>query len=119
MADNSFGKTVRQSVNLDVMFAPKITVTRPRTAQAIGYNIEMICEVEAHPAPATNWYRNDKEILSENSYSVSNMGNKGGITTSILHIYGVESYHYGDYYCNATNEIGTTRAKLNLYGKIY
>lgn len=61
-ANNGVGDPHKRSVNFEVEFAPSISVPRPKVAQALEYNIELECRVEAYPAPSVAWYRNDLQI---------------------------------------------------------
>lgn len=69
IADNGIGQPDRRSINFDVEFPPKITVPRPRVAQAIGYNIELQCRVEGFPAPSVIWFRDDAQIIGEDDFT--------------------------------------------------
>lgn len=68
IADNGEGKPDRRSVNFEVEFAPTISVPRPRVAQALDYNIELECRVEAYPAPTVVWYRNGNQIFDDSDH---------------------------------------------------
>lgn len=66
-ADNGVGKSNRRSINFEVEFAPIISVPRPKVAQALDYDIELDCRVEAFPAPTVVWFKNDKQIDGDSS----------------------------------------------------
>lgn len=68
VADNEVGKPDRRSVNFEVEFAPSITVPRPKVAQALDYNIELECRVEAYPAPSVVWHKNNLQIYDDSDY---------------------------------------------------
>lgn len=72
IADNGIGQPAKQTVNFEVEFAPKISVPRPRVAQAIGYDIELECKVESFPAAEIAWYRGDSQIYNEDGYRYTN-----------------------------------------------
>lgn len=67
-ANNNVGEPNRRSINFEVEFAPAITVPRPKVAQALDYNIELECRVEAYPAPTVVWYKNDLQIFDDSDY---------------------------------------------------
>lgn len=68
IADNGIGKPDRRAVNFEVEFSPKIVIPRPRVAQAIDYDIELECRVEAYPAPTVVWFKNGVQLYSEGDY---------------------------------------------------
>lgn len=55
-------------ISLDVEFPPTISTPRPKVAQALNYDIELECVVEAYPAPVVRWVTNGKEILTDADY---------------------------------------------------
>lgn len=68
IADNGIEKPAKRTVNFEVEFAPKISVPRPRVAQALGYDIELECKVESFPAAEIAWYRDGSQIYNEDGY---------------------------------------------------
>lgn len=140
-AKNGVGEPDQKTINLEVEFSPAISVPRPKVAQALKYDIELECRAEAYPAPAIIWFKDDKQILSEDVYrwvsrtfaslfmainqinrfsfcSITNVGTVDEVTTSVLRIRAIESSQYGDYYCKANNKCGHSEARMNLFGKI-
>lgn len=69
IADNGIEKPARRTVNFEVEFPPKISVPRPRVAQAQGFDIELECKVESFPAAEIAWYtRAGAQIYNEDGY---------------------------------------------------
>lgn len=68
-ADNGEGKPDKRSVNFEVEFAPTITVPRPKVAQALDYDIELECRVEAYPAPTVVWFKDGRQIYDDSDYT--------------------------------------------------
>lgn len=58
----------KTTATLDVRFPPQISVPRPKVAQAINYDIELECLVEAWPSPAIQWFKEGVELLSNSDY---------------------------------------------------
>ncbi|XP_055589824.1 lachesin-like [Uranotaenia lowii] len=115
IADNGVGKPDTKTINLEVEFAPVISVPRPKVAQATEYDIELECIVQAFPSPSVAWYKNGHQIHSGGSYSISQTGQPNDVTTSVFKIHSVESSHYGDYTCKASNKVGHAESRVNLY----
>uniref|UniRef100_A0A8W7PKJ0 Ig-like domain-containing protein n=1 Tax=Anopheles coluzzii TaxID=1518534 RepID=A0A8W7PKJ0_ANOCL len=114
-ADNGVGRADTKTITLEVEFAPVIRVPRPKVAQALDYDIDVECVVQAFPAPAISWYRDGKQIHNGGSYSISQIGSPDDVTTSVVKIHSVAAEHYGDYVCKATNKVGQAEARLNLF----
>ncbi|KFB35803.1 AGAP004108-PA-like protein [Anopheles sinensis] len=114
-ADNGVGKPDTKTITLEVEFAPVISVPRPKVAQALDYDIDVECVVQAFPAPAISWFRNDKQIHNGGAYSISQTGSPDDVTTSVVKIHSIQSEHFGDYVCKASNKVGQAEARLNLF----
>lgn len=131
-AQNGVG-TDKRSVHFEVQFRPQVRVPRPRVAQAAGFAAALECVVEAYPAPQIEWYRRQPNATSaaqhddtllrrdgsaaEQGFDIRTVGGRGDVTTSVLHVNGVQHKHYGDYVCQATNVVGQASAVVNLYSK--
>lgn len=68
IADNGIEHPDQHTINFEVEFPPKITSPRPRVAQALDYDIELQCKIEAFPAPEISWLKDDTQILDEGVY---------------------------------------------------
>jgi hypothetical protein len=68
LADNGVGTAVSKTINLEVEFPPTIFAPRPRVAQSVDFEIDLVCRVEAYPAPSISWFRNDQEIHNGDEY---------------------------------------------------
>lgn len=66
-AENDVGKDKR-NVNFEVEFAPVISVPRPKVAQALDYDIDLECKVEANPSPAILWLKNGEHIINDGDH---------------------------------------------------
>lgn len=67
MATNGVGKGARRNIGVEVEFKPVITVPRPRLGQAVQYDMDLECHVEAYPPPAIVWFK-DGVQLSNNQH---------------------------------------------------
>ncbi|XP_055312666.1 lachesin-like [Sitodiplosis mosellana] len=118
IADNGIGQPDQRIVNFEVEFPPKITAPRPRVAQALDYDIELECKIEGFPAPQVSWYKDGSQILNEGDYSITNTATINDVTNSVLRVITVESSQYGDYVCKASNKLGSSEAKINLFDSV-
>lgn len=48
---------------------------------------------------------------------ISNTATVDEITSSVLHVKTLKESQYGDYYCKASNKVGHSEARINLFGK--
>ena len=117
VANNDVGKPVQKSISLEVEFPPKISVPRPKVAQALDYDILLECTVEAHPAPTVTWMRNNETLYNGDDYKISHLASADGVTSSALMIESMEPEKYGDYFCQASNKLGSTQSRINVYGE--
>ncbi|XP_065088749.1 lachesin-like [Ochlerotatus camptorhynchus] len=115
IADNGVGKPDSRTINLEVEFGPVISVPRPKIAQATEYDIELECVVQGFPSPSISWFKNGQQIHNGGPYGITQTGQPDDVTTSTVKITSVESSHYGDYLCKASNKVGHDEARLNLY----
>lgn len=114
-ADNGVGKGDRRNVNLEIEFSPVITVPRPTLSQALNYDMDLECHVEAYPPPQIVWVK-DEFLLSNNKhYKISNFNTADEFTDSTLRIVTLDSKKFGEYKCKAVNKLGSDEASINLY----
>ncbi|KAH0550346.1 lachesin isoform X1 [Cotesia glomerata] len=118
VADNSVGRGTRRNINVEVEFAPVITVSRPREGQALQFDADLKCHVEGYPSPAITWLQNGVELSSNQHYIISQFATADEYTDATLRIVTVEKRQYGEYVCRANNKLGTREAKLELYETI-
>lgn len=115
VADNGVSRGDRRNINLEVEFSPVITVPRPRLGQALQYDMDIECHIEAYPPPAIIWVKDDIILSNNQHYSISHFATADEFTDSTLRIITIEKRQYGDYKCKAVNKLGQDEAKLNLF----
>lgn len=113
-ADNGVGKGDRRNVNLEIEFSPKITVPRPKLGQALRYDVDLECHVEAYPPPQINWVKDEFLLSNSRKYKISNFNTADEFTDSTLRIVGLEENQYGDYVCQAVNKLGKDEGRVEL-----
>jgi neuronal growth regulator 1 len=69
VAENGVGKGARRNIAVEVEFAPVITVARPRLGQALQYDMDLECHVEAYPPPAIIWVKDEVQLSNNQHYS--------------------------------------------------
>lgn len=115
VADNGVSKGDRRNINLEVEFAPVITIPRPRLGQALQYDMDLECHVEAYPPPAIVWLKDDITLSTNQHYSISQFATADEFTDSTVRVITIEKKQYGDYVCKAVNKLGQAEAKVNLF----
>lgn len=118
VADNGVSKGDRRNINLEVEFSPVISVPRPRLGQALQYDMDLECHVEAYPSPAIVWIKDGVYLSNNQHYSISLFATADEFTDSTLRVITVEKRQYGEYICQATNKLGQNEAKVELYESV-
>ncbi|XP_049838500.1 lachesin [Schistocerca gregaria] len=118
VAENGVGKGARRNIAVEVEFPPVITVPRPRLGQALQYDMDLECHVEAYPPPAITWLK-DETVLSNNQhYSISHFATADEFTDTTLRVITIEKRQYGKYQCKAANKLGEAREEVELFETI-
>lgn len=99
-------------------FAPVIKAARPRLGQALQYDMDMECHIEAYPPPAIVWIKDDVILSNNQHYSISHFATADEFTDSTLRVITVEKRQYGDYKCKAINKLGEAEAKVHLFESV-
>lgn len=68
VAENGVGRGARRNIAIEVEFAPVITVPKPRLGQALQYDMDLECHVEAYPPPAIVWLNNGVQLTNNQHY---------------------------------------------------
>ncbi|XP_038219786.1 lachesin [Zerene cesonia] len=118
VAENGVGKGARRNINLEVEFAPVVTVPRPRLGQALQYDMDLECHVEAYPPPAISWVK-DEVLLSNNQhYRISHFATADEFTDTTLRVITIEKRQYGIFTCKAQNKLGRDEGRVELFETI-
>lgn len=115
VADNGVSKGDRRNINLEIEFAPVITVPRPRLGQALQYDMDLECHIEAYPLPAIVWVKDDVQLSNNQHFSISHFATADEFTDSTIRVITIEKRQYGDYICKAVNKLGQAEAKVHLF----
>lgn len=114
IADNGVGKGARRNVGLEVEFAPVVTTGRPLYMQAIQYDADLQCHIEAFPSPSILWLKDGYQLNDNQHYQISVFSTSHEFTDSILRIRRIEKRQFGRYICRAINKLGSDQKEIEL-----
>nr|XP_021206740.1 lachesin isoform X2 [Bombyx mori] len=114
VADNGVGKGARRNINLEVEFAPVISVPRPRLSQALQYDMDLECHVEAYPPPAITWLKDGIQLSNNQHYRISHFATADEFTDTTIRVITIEKRQYGLFTCKAQNKLGTAEGNVEL-----
>ncbi|KAL7307520.1 hypothetical protein TKK_0000693 [Trichogramma kaykai] len=115
VAENGVGRGARHTIDLQVEFAPEVSVVHSRLGQALDYDQNLVCQIEAYPPASVTWYKGEERVGGGQHYSTSSYQASSELLESTLRIIKVEPKHYGEYTCKAQNKLGTAQARVELY----
>ncbi|CAB3257431.1 unnamed protein product [Arctia plantaginis] len=118
VAENGVGKGARRNINLEVEFAPVVTVPRPRLAQALQYDMDLECHVEAYPPPAITWLKDEVQLSNNQHYRISHFATADEFTDTTIRVITIEKRQYGTFKCKAQNKLGTDEGQVELVESI-
>nr|CAD7200951.1 unnamed protein product [Timema douglasi] len=118
VAENGVGKGARRNIAVEVEFAPVITAPRPRLGQALRYDMDLECHVEAYPPPAIVWIKDDVQLSNNQHYSISLFSTADEFVDTTIRIITIEKRQYGKYICKAANKLGSDEAEVDLFESI-
>ncbi|XP_043475593.1 lachesin-like [Leptopilina heterotoma] len=118
VAENGVRPESKRNLNVEVEFAPVITATRPFLGQALQYDIELKCHIEAYPPPAIVWIKNNVQLSNNQNFKISHFATADEYTDTTLRVKNIEKHHFGDYFCKASNKLGSAETKVELFETI-
>ncbi|XP_019757020.1 lachesin [Dendroctonus ponderosae] len=118
IAENGVGQGARRNIAVEVEFAPVVTVPRPRLGQALQYDMDLECHVEAYPLPAITWEKDDITLVNNQHNMISHFAVADEFTDTTLRVITIEKRQYGQYVCKAANRLGTSEGRVELFESI-
>merc|ERR1712223_230522 len=115
VATNVVGQGARRNVDVEVEFAPVLSIPRKRLGQALQFDMDLECKIEAYPPPAIKWYRDTIPITNNQHYSISHFAFDDEYTNTILRVITIEKKQYANYSCKAINILGETEGHVVLF----
>ncbi|XP_014233569.1 lachesin-like [Trichogramma pretiosum] len=118
VAENGVGRGARRNINLEIEFAPVITAPRPRLGQALQYDMDLECHVEAYPPPGITWHKDNVQLSNNQHYSISHFATADEYTDTTLRVITIEKKQFGEYICKAANKLGSAETRVELFETI-
>ncbi|OWR48771.1 lachesin [Danaus plexippus plexippus] len=118
VAENGVGKGARRNINLEVEFSPVVTVPKPRLGQALQYDMDLECHVEAYPPPAITWLKDEYALSNNQHYRISHFATADEFTDTTLRVITIEKRQYGQFKCRAQNKLGSDEGVVELFGRV-
>ena len=115
VATNVVGQGARRNVDVEVQFKPTIKIPRKRLGQALQFDMDLECQIEAYPPPAIKWYRDNILINNNQHYQVSHFAFDDEYTNTILRVITIEKKQYANYSCKAINILGQAEGRVELF----
>ncbi|XP_066255746.1 lachesin [Euwallacea similis] len=118
VAENGVGRGTKRNIAVEVEFPPVVTVPRPRLGQALQYDMDLECHVEAYPPPAITWEKDGNSLSNNQHFKISHFAVADEFTDTTLRVITIEKKQYGQYVCKAVNKLGTAEGKVELFESI-
>jgi len=117
VATNVVGTGARRNINVEVEHKPVISIPRKRLGQALQFDMDLECKIEAYPPPAIRWFREgDTEPITNNQhFQISHFAHDDEYVDTILRVITIEKKQYGTYICQAENRLNRTDGKVQLF----
>ena len=114
-ADNKVGKNIKRSIAVEVEFAPIVHATKNMVWQALNFDAELECRVEAYPTPQIAWIKDGVQLAPNQHYKTIHFPSIDEFTETTLRVVSTESRQYGTYICKAVNKLGDDSARIEFY----
>merc|ERR1712045_979144 len=126
VATNVVGTGARRNIDVEVEHTPSIKIPRKRLGQALQFDMDLECQIDAYPPPAITWYKvyqvntqnyqTVSEALTTNQhYRISHFAHDDQYVDTILRVVTIEKKQYGKYLCKATNRLGSANRSVELF----
>lgn len=114
VADNGVSPGARRGISVEVEFKPVVRVGQMRYEQALQYDADLHCSVEAFPSPSISWIKDGVELSNNQHYSVAIFDTSDEFSQTTLRVKKIEKRQYGVYLCRAANKFGASEAEVRL-----
>eukprot|EP00096_Caligus_rogercresseyi_P011427 TRINITY_DN4490_c0_g1_i3.p1 TRINITY_DN4490_c0_g1~~TRINITY_DN4490_c0_g1_i3.p1 ORF type:complete len:490 (-),score=111.68 TRINITY_DN4490_c0_g1_i3:1234-2703(-) len=110
--DNGYSTPAMETIEVAVKYAPEIEVEEIFIHAKTGKEVELVCNIHAHPIAIIKWFKNKVE-LTEDKNKLQKNGHKHTLT-----ITNVTEADFGNYTCRAENQLGSASKNLEVSGKV-
>lgn len=114
VADNGVSPGARRGISVEVEFKPVVRVGQIRYEQALQYDADLHCYIEAFPSPSISWVKDGHELNNNQHYSVAIFDTSSEFSQTTLRVKKIEKRQYGVYLCRAANKFGVSEAEVRL-----
>lgn len=114
VADNGVSPGARRGISVEIEFKPVVKVSQVRYEQALQYDADLHCTVEAFPSPSISWFKDGHELSNNQHYSVNIFDTSNELSQTTLRVKKIEKRQYGVYQCRAANKFGASEAEVRL-----
>ncbi|XP_076033631.1 lachesin-like [Oratosquilla oratoria] len=115
IATNDVPPAVMKRINVNVKFAPTITVPEQLLGSPLGADLTIECHVEAFPKPITYWRKNNENMLLNGTKYMLTEETMSYHTVTRLLIRNLTDTDIGFYTCVAHNSIEQAEEKVQIY----
>lgn len=114
VADNGVGQGARRNIGVEVEFPPFVRAGGSLVKQALQYDADLHCHIEAFPSPSIQWVK-DGQIINDNQhYQINTFVRTDEFIDTTLRVRRIEKKQYGTYICQAYNKLGTNQTAIEL-----
>ena len=114
VADNGVGSGARRNIGVEVEFQPYVWTSQPKVEQALQYDADLHCRIEAFPSPSVSWLKDGQTINDNQNYMISIFARNDDFMDTTLRVRRIEKRQYGTYVCRATNKLGVNHTTIEL-----
>jgi len=117
VATNVVGTGARRNIDVEVEHIPGIKIPRKRLGQALQFDMDLECKIEAYPPPAIKWFKDGfaDPLTTNQHYRISHFAHDDQYVDTILRVVTIEKKQYGKYLCEATNRLGSSNGTVELF----
>ncbi|XP_050698565.1 hemicentin-2-like isoform X1 [Eriocheir sinensis] len=114
-ADNGIGEPATSRVQLEVQYAPDVTLPASRVFTTTNEEVKLECVVSSFPSADVAWYKEGDAILGgANIRILTEDLQEGQGVRSTLTVMTVTPDDLGEYSCRAANTVGKTEKTVQL-----
>jgi len=111
VADNGAGRVARDSVVVQVTYAPVISVDHSYIHNPANISLELVCYVESFPVASVQWSRTGEH--KQINMDKARVGLRG-LGRHVLILDNPQKSDLGPYQCSANNTMGTVVATISI-----